>query len=66
MGQDGRERPPFVWGDRYDLMGLVVGVLIGVALSVVGMVVWLALTFAFAAANLSAFAFRRRARRRPD
>jgi len=54
------------WGDRYDLMGIVFGALIGAALTVVGLSVWLALGFAFAAANLSAFAFRRRARRRPE
>ena len=61
MARDEQELPPFRWGDRYDLAGVGVGVAAGVVLFLVGASVWLALVFAFAAVNLSAFELRRRA-----
>jgi F0F1-type ATP synthase assembly protein I len=48
-------------GDRYDLAGVVFGLLVGLVLFAVGASVWLAIVFAAAGLNLSAFALRRRA-----
>jgi hypothetical protein len=52
---------PFRWGDRYDLVGLAVGLSVGVMLLAVGASVWLALAFGGAGVNLTSFALRRRA-----
>jgi len=61
MERDDEELPPFRWGDRYDLTGVIVGVVVGVMLFAVGASVWVALAFGAAVVNLSAFALRRRA-----
>jgi|tagenome__1003787_1003787.scaffolds.fasta_scaffold20455627_2 hypothetical protein len=61
MRRDEQEPAPFRWADRYDLVGVVAGVLAGVALLVAGTSVWLALALGFAVVNLLAFALRRRA-----
>jgi hypothetical protein len=55
------EPPPFKWGDRYDLIGLALGVAVLGVLVVVGMPVLLAIPFGTAATNLTAYALRRRA-----
>jgi hypothetical protein len=61
MRQDEKNLPPFRWGDRYDLVGVVAGVLVGVVLLGVGLSVWLALAFGFSTVNLWGFALRHRA-----
>jgi hypothetical protein len=61
MPRDDEALPPFRWGDRYDIVGVAVGVVVGVVLFAIGAGVWLALTFGFASVNLSSFALRRRA-----
>lgn len=53
--------PPFRWGDRHDLAGVIVGVVVGVALFVAGTSAWLALASGAAVLSLLAFALRRRA-----
>jgi hypothetical protein len=59
MARDEQQLPPFRWGDRYDLAGVGVVLAVGVVLFLIGVSVWLALVFAFAAVNLSAFGLRR-------
>jgi O-antigen/teichoic acid export membrane protein len=61
MPRDARELPPIPWGDRYDLSGVVAGLVIGVVLFLVGAGVWLALALALATVNLLAYTLRRRA-----
>jgi hypothetical protein len=61
MERDAQELPPFRWGDRYDLAGIAVGLLVGIVLLLAGAGVWLALALAFAWVNLLAFTLRRRA-----
>jgi hypothetical protein len=53
--------PPFNWADRYDLVGLALGVAVVGALVLIGASVLLAIVFGCAALNLTAYALRRRA-----
>jgi len=59
-GLMGRDRP-FIWGDRYDLFGLALGVVTAGALALLGVPVLLAIVLGCAVVNLTAFALRRRA-----
>jgi hypothetical protein len=55
------EPPRLSWGDRYDLVGLALGLALLAALVLVGAPVLLAIVFGCAATNLTAYALRRRA-----
>jgi hypothetical protein len=55
------EPPPFRWGDRYDLVGLGIGALVGAVVLLVGASIWLAIALLAATMNVASFALRRRA-----
>jgi hypothetical protein len=48
------EAPPFKWGDRYDLVGLAVGVALVGALLLVGAPALLSIVFGCASMNVTA------------
>ena len=52
---------PVQVGDRYDLVGLAVGVVLAGALVLAGASVWLTIALGCAAVNLTAYALRRQA-----
>ena len=55
------DTPPFTWGDRYDLVGIAIGLPLVAVLAIGGVPVLLALVFGCAAMNLTSYALRRRA-----
>jgi len=55
------EAPPFTWGDRYDLIGIALGLPLVAVLAAVGVPFLLAVVFGCAVMNLTSYALRRRA-----
>jgi hypothetical protein len=53
------QSPPFVWGDRYDLVGLGVAAVVVVVLVVVGAPMLLSIVLGAAALNLTSYTLRR-------
>jgi hypothetical protein len=54
------ESPPFKWGDRYDLIGLAIGLVLAGVLALVGVPVLLSIVFGSAALTVSSYVLRRR------
>jgi hypothetical protein len=53
--------PPFIWGDRYDLAGVVLGATVLCVPLLVDASVWAAIPLGAATMNLAAYLLRRRA-----
>ena len=56
-----QDTPPFIWGDRYDLAGLALGVAALAILLLVGAKAWVAIVLGALTMNLAAYLLRRRA-----